>query len=136
MTTVCPARTPAAEAMALGVPVVTTLHDLSVLLHPQWHSSERVAYFERYFHKGMARCVHALAVSEFGRQEIIRVLGLRPDQVHFSVGAVLGGEDEREGVIEIPCGRRVIVLRNPSALRHMDSGNTDANETSALRLCA
>lgn len=43
---------------------------------------------------------------------------------------------QRERVIEIPCGRRVIVLRNTSALRQMDSGNTDANENSALRLCA
>ena len=63
------------------LPVVTTLHDLSVLLHPQWHSSERVAYFERYFHKSLSGCVHYLAVSEFGRQEIMRTLGLRPDQV-------------------------------------------------------
>jgi CRP/FNR family nitrogen fixation transcriptional regulator len=32
---------------------------------------------------------------------------------------------QRENVIEIPCGRRGIVLRNPSALRQMDSGDAD-----------
>ncbi|WP_246725084.1 helix-turn-helix domain-containing protein [Beijerinckia sp. L45] len=41
----------------------------------------------------------------------------------------------REHVIDIPCGRRVIVLRNASALRQMESGNSDETE-SLLRLCA
>jgi alpha-1,3-rhamnosyl/mannosyltransferase len=63
------------------VPTVATLHDLSVLLHPQWHPADRVAHFERCFHKGLAQCVHFLAISEFGRQEVIRTLGLRPEQV-------------------------------------------------------
>ncbi|WP_246725283.1 helix-turn-helix domain-containing protein [Beijerinckia sp. L45] len=43
---------------------------------------------------------------------------------------------QRENVIEIPCGRRGIVLRNPSALRQMDSGDADSTETGTLRLHA
>src|SRR5262245_45272491 len=49
------------------VPTLTTVHDLSVILHPEWHPADRVAHFERHFHKGLARCAHVLAVSEFTR---------------------------------------------------------------------
>jgi alpha-1,3-rhamnosyl/mannosyltransferase len=63
------------------LPTVATLHDLSVLLHPQWHPADRVAHFERHFHKGLNRCVHFLAISETARREILRTLHLRPDQV-------------------------------------------------------
>lgn len=63
------------------LPTVATLHDLSVLLHPQWHPADRVAYFEKYFHRGLRRCVHFLAISENGRQEVIRHLGIPPEQV-------------------------------------------------------
>src|SRR6266849_148676 len=30
-------------------PTVATLHDLSVVLHPEWHPTDRVAYFEKHF---------------------------------------------------------------------------------------
>jgi glycosyltransferase involved in cell wall biosynthesis len=66
---------------ACDVPTVATLHDLSVLLHPEWHPADRVAHFERRFHRGLAQCVHFLAISEFGRQEVIRAFNLRPEQV-------------------------------------------------------
>jgi alpha-1,3-rhamnosyl/mannosyltransferase len=63
------------------LPTVAPIHDLSVLLHPEWHPADRVAHFERRFLHGLTQCVHFLAISEFGRQEIIRMLHLRPDQV-------------------------------------------------------
>jgi alpha-1,3-rhamnosyl/mannosyltransferase len=64
-----------------GLPTVATLHDLSVLLHPEWHPRDRVAYFERHFHRGLRRCEHFLAISEAGRQEVIRTLGIPPERV-------------------------------------------------------
>jgi alpha-1,3-rhamnosyl/mannosyltransferase len=62
-------------------PTVVTIHDLSVLLHPEWHPADRVAYFDKNFHKGMAQCRHFLAISDFGRQEVIRTLGIPPERV-------------------------------------------------------
>lgn len=62
-------------------PIITTVHDLSVLLHPEWHPPDRVAYFERNFQAGVARTHHFLAISETGRHEIIRHLGISPDRV-------------------------------------------------------
>jgi alpha-1,3-rhamnosyl/mannosyltransferase len=67
--------------MRLERPTVATLHDLSVLAHPEWHPADRVAYFEKHFQSGLSRCIHFLAISEFGRQEVIRTLGIRPERV-------------------------------------------------------
>src|SRR5262249_43899928 len=63
------------------LPTVTTLHDLSVLLHPEWHPADRVAHFERHFRDGLRRTTHFLAISEFIRQEVIRTLHVPPDRV-------------------------------------------------------
>jgi alpha-1,3-rhamnosyl/mannosyltransferase len=63
------------------LPTVASLHDLSVLLHPEWHPRDRVAYFERHFRDGLRRCAHFLAISEAGRQEVIRHLGIAPERV-------------------------------------------------------
>jgi alpha-1,3-rhamnosyl/mannosyltransferase len=67
--------------LASDRPTVVTLHDLSVLNHPEWHPADRVAHFERHFARGLRHCVHFLAISEFGRQEIIRTLNLPPERV-------------------------------------------------------
>ncbi len=63
------------------LPTIATLHDLSVILHPEWHPADRVAHFERHFDQGLQRCVHYLAISDTARREILRTLHLRPDQV-------------------------------------------------------
>ena len=62
-------------------PTVVTVHDLSVLLHPEWHPADRVAYFEKHFRKGLDLASHILAISDFGREEIIRRLGVSPERV-------------------------------------------------------
>jgi alpha-1,3-rhamnosyl/mannosyltransferase len=63
------------------LPTVATVCDLSVLLHPRWHPAYRVADFERRFREALGRCAHVLAISEFGRREIIGTLGLPPTRV-------------------------------------------------------
>ncbi len=60
---------------------VTTMHDLSVFLHPQWHPAGRVAFFEKKFLSSLNRSRHFLAVSEFTRQEMIQILHVPPDRV-------------------------------------------------------
>jgi glycosyltransferase involved in cell wall biosynthesis len=87
------------------LPTVATLHDLSVLLHPEWHPADRVADFERRFREGLKRCVHFLAISEFGRQEIMRTLNLRPDQVTRTYMGV------RPGLGPLPAERVRATLR-------------------------
>lgn len=63
------------------VPTVVTVHDLSVVLHPEWHPRDRVAFHEERFARTLARCRHVLTVSKAMRHEIQATFGLRPDQV-------------------------------------------------------
>ncbi|MFO0879398.1 MAG: glycosyltransferase family 1 protein [Gemmataceae bacterium] len=67
--------------IACDVPTVVSVHDLSVLLHPEWHPADRVAQYQREFERNLSRAVHVVAISDHGRQEIIRTLGLPGDRV-------------------------------------------------------
>jgi alpha-1,3-rhamnosyl/mannosyltransferase len=86
------------------LPTVTTIHDLSVLLHPEWHPADRVAQFEKRFADGIRRSQHILTVSEFSRQEIIDTLGLPPHRVSRTYNGIrphlkpLAADAVREGL--------------------------------------
>lgn len=62
------------------VPTVATVHDLSLLVHPQWHPKGRVAFFEKNL-ASLHRCVHILADTEFTRRETIRTLNISPERI-------------------------------------------------------
>ena len=62
-------------------PTIATIHDLSALLHPEWHPADRVAHYEQHFEPGLKRCCHLLADSEFTRQELIKNFPVAPDKV-------------------------------------------------------
>ena len=74
-------------------PKVATIHDLSVLLHPQWHPADRVAYYEKYLRLAVRETDHFLTVSESCRREVIETLGVKPERVtrtHLGVRPNLG----------------------------------------------
>jgi len=60
---------------------LATLHDLSALLHPEWHPAERNAWYQEHFQRALKQCAHFLAVSEFTRRQVIQHLGVAPDRV-------------------------------------------------------
>jgi glycosyltransferase involved in cell wall biosynthesis len=91
-----------------SIPTVATLADLSVLLHPEWHPADRVAHFERHFHGSLQRCVHFLAISEAGRQEIIQTLGIAPQRVTCTYMGI------RPGLGPLPPARVAETLRHLS----------------------
>jgi alpha-1,3-rhamnosyl/mannosyltransferase len=62
-------------------PTVVTVHDLSIIQHPEWHPADRVSHFEQHFPRVLERSVHFLTDSEFSRQEMIRALGIGPAKV-------------------------------------------------------
>jgi alpha-1,3-rhamnosyl/mannosyltransferase len=68
-------------AMPSDLPTLATLHDLSVVHHPDWHPLDRVKHFQRNFSRGLARSTHFFAISEFCRQEIIQTLGIPPERI-------------------------------------------------------
>jgi glycosyltransferase involved in cell wall biosynthesis len=63
------------------LPALATVHDLSVLLYPEWHPAERVKHFDANFYRGLRRCVHLIADSHCVRREIIDKLGVPPERV-------------------------------------------------------
>lgn len=67
--------------MPADCPTLATFHDLSVLLHPQWHPADRVARFEKQLPHVVARCRHFLTDSEAVRREVIQHLGVPADRV-------------------------------------------------------
>jgi alpha-1,3-rhamnosyl/mannosyltransferase len=87
------------------LPTVATVHDLSILLHPEWHPADRVAHFEQGFDRALRQCVHFLAISEAGRQEIIRTFNLPPECVTRTYMGV------RPGLSELPTQQVRPVLR-------------------------
>jgi alpha-1,3-rhamnosyl/mannosyltransferase len=68
-------------AMPSDVPTVITLHDLSVVLHPEWHPLDRVKQFEREFTRSLDGAVHFFAISEFCRRQIIDTLHIAPERI-------------------------------------------------------
>jgi alpha-1,3-rhamnosyl/mannosyltransferase len=81
------------------LPTVATVHDLSPLLHPEWHPADRVALYERRFRDGLRQCAHVLADSDCVRQEIIQAFGLPPERVtraHIGIRPALRPLPEQE----------------------------------------
>lgn len=71
------------------LPTVVTVHDLSVILHPEWHPDDRVRFHDRHFHAGIAAAEHIIVVSEAVRREMIEELGCSPERVsaiHNGIG--------------------------------------------------
>lgn len=64
-----------------GLPTVVTVHDLSVLRHPEWHPADRVRFHDRHFLRSLERADHVLVVSESVRRELLSDTGLSPDRV-------------------------------------------------------
>jgi glycosyltransferase involved in cell wall biosynthesis len=69
------------------LPTVVTVHDLSVVLHPEWHPADRVAFHAKHFEAGLRQADHVVVVSESVRRELIAELGFPADRVT----AVLNG---------------------------------------------
>jgi alpha-1,3-rhamnosyl/mannosyltransferase len=63
------------------LPAVVTVHDLSVVRHPEWHPAGRVAEYEARFLPGLAGAAHVIAGSEFTRRELAGLIGVAPERV-------------------------------------------------------
>ncbi|MEZ7196958.1 glycosyltransferase family 4 protein [Pseudodesulfovibrio karagichevae] len=61
--------------------IVFTMHDLSLLLHPEWHPAERVAFWKRHFAERVGWADAFCAVSEFTKRQMTEHLALSPDRI-------------------------------------------------------
>jgi len=75
------------------LPTVVTVHDLSVVLHPEWHPADRVAFHAQHFETGLRLADHVVVVSESVRRELIAELGFPADRVTAVLNGI--GDDFR-----------------------------------------
>lgn len=68
-------------AMPTERPTVVTVHDLSVLLHPEWHPAERVRAYETRFRASLQGDLRFIADTEYIRREMIDLLGVHPSRI-------------------------------------------------------
>ncbi len=66
----------------LAAPLVYTVHDLSFLTHPAFHTPENVAFCRENLERAVKRDVTFIAVSEHTRQDLIRLLNIAPERIH------------------------------------------------------
>lgn len=64
-----------------GLPTVTTIHDLSVLVHPAWHPADRVRWYECDFDAGVRQTRRFIAASRFTRDEMVTRLNIEPSRI-------------------------------------------------------
>ncbi len=67
--------------MRCGVPTVTTVHDLSVLVHPEWHPPDRVRWYEQEFEAGVRQTRVFIAASEFTKREMQQRLKIAAERI-------------------------------------------------------
>lgn len=102
--------------MPADVPIVTTVHDLSVLVHPKWHPADRVRWYESEFEKGVARTKRFIAASEFTKQEMVRRLSVAPERIDVTYQApraafgVVGPERVRHVLDELRLPQRFFLF--------------------------
>lgn len=69
--------------LAVGVdsPVVTVMHDLSVLEHPQWHPPDRVAHWRAELENTLRITTRWITVSRFTRSRMVELLSIPREQI-------------------------------------------------------
>jgi len=80
---------------------VTTVHDLSFHVHPEWHPADRIEYFSKRFLKRIVRSDVITADSEFTRQELLDLLRIdeaRVRVVHLGYDGAVFREHSPEDV--------------------------------------
>lgn len=60
---------------------VTTVHDLSHHIYPQFHPAARVDYMQRMLPASLQRASHVITVSESARQDLISHFGHPPERI-------------------------------------------------------
>lgn len=68
-------------AIPSHVPTVTTVHDMSVVRHPEWHPSDRVAWYKRNFDASIRRTRHCICPSDFTKRELVSLAGVEPESI-------------------------------------------------------
>jgi glycosyltransferase involved in cell wall biosynthesis len=67
--------------LTYDLPVIATIHDLSVMRYPECHPAARVRLFDKYMKTAVERSQYLIADSEYVRHEIIDTFGIDQQKV-------------------------------------------------------
>ncbi len=70
------------------LPTIVTVHDLSAILHPEWHPDFRVKMHEVLVDQLVPGKCHFLTVSQFVKKQMIDLLGVDRSRVHVCCNGV------------------------------------------------
>ena len=90
---------------ATDLPAISSVHDLSAILHPEWHPRYRVAHYEQLFRRRLKSTAHVLVLSDFIRDQLIRQFHVPPERVTRTYCGV------RPGLMPIPEDEVQMILR-------------------------
>jgi glycosyltransferase involved in cell wall biosynthesis len=62
--------------------LITTIHDLSFLIYPDWHPKETREYFKKHFLNNVSKSDRIITVSHFIKNEISELLHFDPSRIH------------------------------------------------------
>ncbi|MBS1132043.1 MAG: wbpY [Proteobacteria bacterium] len=68
-------------AFKTSLPIVATVHDLSILRYPETHPKDRVAFMSKRIGKTIMRADRIITDSEYVRQEVLAEFNLAPEKV-------------------------------------------------------
>jgi len=68
-------------AFKTSLPIVATVHDLSILRYPETHPKDRVAFMSKRIGKTIHRAGRIITDSEYVRQEVLAEFNLPPEKV-------------------------------------------------------
>lgn len=77
--------------VSFDLPVITTIHDLSIIKYPDYHPVDRVAMFEKHLLGAIENSEYLITVSEFVKKEIVDMFGISAEKI---VTTQLGVDDD------------------------------------------
>jgi len=89
----------------VGCPVVTLVHDVCYAVHPEYYSRRDLLWMNRTIPFTMRRAAGVVTVSEFSRDEMVRVYGLPAEKIivaHDGVGPPFTDPTPRPSPVEPP----------------------------------
>lgn len=61
--------------------LVTTIHDFSCVVHPEWHPRDRVRHFTSQFRKRVTTCDMLVTGAEFVRRQAMELYDIAPERI-------------------------------------------------------
>jgi alpha-1,3-rhamnosyl/mannosyltransferase len=95
-------------AIASARPTITTVHDVSVLDHADWHPADRVAWWKADLAASLKTTVHWIATSAFTRDRMRESLGIARSRI--SVVRLAARPLRRFDHDELPAAKRALGL--------------------------